>query len=64
MGVGGEVMGTIQGDHGPIPHCTSAFLADIDPASFLKWSNIAILGGIGWNAGGGSRGGSNGDYSR
>ena len=32
----GEVMGTIQGDHGPIPHCSSAFLAEIDPDSFLK----------------------------
>ena len=40
MGVGGgEVMGTIQGDHGPIPHSPSAFLAEIDPDSVFKWSN-------------------------
>ena len=38
-------MGTIQGDHGPIPHCPCAFLAEIEPDSFLKQSNIAILGG-------------------
>ena len=36
MGVGGEVMGTIQGDHGTIPHSPISFLAEIDPDSFLK----------------------------
>ena len=32
----GEVMGTIQGDHGPIPHSPWAFWAEIDPDSFMK----------------------------
>ena len=34
--VGGEVMGTLHGDFGIIPHSPSAFLAKIDPDSFLK----------------------------
>ena len=36
VGVGGEVMGTLHGDLEIIPDSPSAFLAEIDPDSFLK----------------------------
>ena len=36
VGVGGPIMGTLHGEFETIPHSPSAFLAEIDPDSFLK----------------------------
>ena len=36
VGVGGAIMGTLDSDFETIPHSPSAFLAEIDPDSFLK----------------------------
>ena len=36
VGVGGAIMGTLHCDFETIPHSPSAFLAEIDPDSFLK----------------------------
>ncbi len=36
VGVEGAIMGTLHGDFETIPHSPSAFIAKIDPDSFLK----------------------------
>ena len=52
----------LHGDFETIPHSPSAFIAEIEPASFLKWSNIGFLGGKChcWVELGGRRGGGGG----